>query len=277
MASPSVPNEGRGSSPSGELVEFDITEAPRAAASVVDSHQTASPASSPDLPAVCDAPRRSCTVPGCRRIIGSAAHDPHNVCISCRHGICSVDSRCAECVGWSSEVVESASRHQSRLQRKRESCSRKRGRSTPSVTHTTTEASQESVLCVDEMGESLCGSVNPHDSISQAAGSAHGPSPPFSAFLEQFSTFFGFDSGPPRTSFKDMVSELVTEQVQRQLECNVPSLPACSVPSAQGVAEAITNSPSHRGAKLSAEALRADVSGGSSRGQEPSASRVKLR
>ena len=134
----------------------------------------------------------------------------------------------------------------------------------------------DSALVGAEAAESLSGSLDPHDSISQAPESSHGYGPSLSSFLESFSAFFGFGSGPPCTSFKDMVSKLVAEQVQVQLATNSPSLAECSVPSAHGLAEASTNSPSDLGAQLDAEASQADVSGGSSRGHEPSIARGEV-
>ena len=103
--------------------------------------------------------------------------------------------------------------------------------------------------------------------------SDHSHVPAFSTFLHYFSTFFGFHSGPPRSSFKDMVLELVAEQVQRQLGGNVPSLSGHSLPSAKGMAEAIASPLSLLDAKLGAEAPRVDVSEGGGWGQELSVSR----
>ena len=73
-------------------------------------------------------PKRFCANQTCRRIIGSASNDPHTVCIVCRPGICTVNTRCSECDLWTSEIVLHAFKYQSALQKKRESRARRKAK-----------------------------------------------------------------------------------------------------------------------------------------------------
>ena len=214
MSSPAATG-GRDRSPSGHgVLASAVPTAPPAAVG------EASPAGSgrpPSLPpptpdsSVYGSHTRICAAPECNRILGSAFHDLHNVCITCRHDICSVDARCTECLPWPPDLVAWARKHQLYLQRRCAARSRRRDHGPPPVILSPVEP-PDSALVGAEAAESLSGSLDPHDSISQAPESSHGYGPSLSSFLESFSAFFGFDSDPPCKSFQDMVSKLVAEQ-----------------------------------------------------------------
>ena len=115
MSSPAATG-GRDRSPSGHgVLASAVPTAPPAAVG------EASPAGSgrpPSLPpptpdsSVYGSHTRICAAPECNRILGSAFHDPHNVCITCRHDICYVDAQCPECLQWLPDLVAWASKHQ---------------------------------------------------------------------------------------------------------------------------------------------------------------------
>lgn len=193
--------------------------------------------------------------------MGSASRDPHKVCISCRGSICSADQRCDECVSWPAEMVDKSASYQLLLQRKRESRLRRKGRASLSLP-------QEAPVPIDALDEES-GSLGPYDSVSQvqepSPRSAQASAPP----LALLSTVFG-------ASFKEYVSDLVMEQLQCQLAGNLTSLPARSLPSAQGMAEAIASPLSHLDAVAGAQALPVDESEEGSRRRELSGYRDSI-
>ena len=109
--------------------------------------------------------KRMCAVSKCNRVLPSASHDPHNVCIVCR-GFCSDADRCEECAGWEVSVVESARAYQCKLRRRRSRYAQRHdGSSGGSGQVNTGDTAPAS-----EGGESSSSvtSVTPHDSASQA-------------------------------------------------------------------------------------------------------------
>ena len=52
-----------------------------------------------------------CNCPKCRRGMSKPVFDRHTVCVLCRGFECSLDSRCDECMEWSSEEMEAYVKH----------------------------------------------------------------------------------------------------------------------------------------------------------------------
>ena len=191
--------------------------------------------------------RRFCSAPGCGRMIGSVAKDPHTVCIPCRGEICDVDKRCPECELWDSELVHGAFKHQLSLQRKRNSRSSRKGNTHTPTTESlpvfpdvlVSEGAQDT--CLGDSGDeedSHSVVIEPTDSVSLASerrestvgvDSSHSM---FSNFFHEFSTFFGFSGERQHSTFRDMVSDLVSQEFRVQLASNALSLSVCSMPSA---------------------------------------------
>ena len=173
---------------------------------------------------------------GCRMELGRVHDDPHTVCITCRGGLCDVDNRCAECASWSPTHVLQARKYQLAL---RQGMGFQAGESTPcqlSVTegagtnpslfrplHAVSPSSGHS----SSGGASVPGSVGPGVSGSQVPGPPQAPPWDMAEFFKGFATFLGLPVGQQHVPLPTMLSELVSEEVQRRL-ANPTSLPAPS-------------------------------------------------
>ena len=126
-----------------------------------------------------------------------------------------------------------------------------------------------------ESGESTSVSLDPLDSVSQSGAGPSGPTH-LSTFLHQFSSFFGFGDGPPPSSFKDMVSNLVVEQVQKQFDGHMSSLPLSAPVSVSGMAVPSAYHHSLLDVSRGAMALSVDVPEDGNRGREASVVRDRV-
>ena len=203
-------------------------------------------------------PRRICSTPGCRRAMGSASNDPHTVCIVCRKGFCTVDKRCPECAEWSSAIVAGAYKHQVALQRKRDYIAkRKVSKSTVLPPSCSPGAS-----LVSGGHSDIRDSVGPEDSVSQATFPRE-----VNQFFHDFASFFGFSQGMQHSSFSEMVSDLVTQQVELQLAAKQSSLSALPLSSAKSLVQSSSNPLPDLSDRQGVQSPQADVSVGGSRGQ----------
>ncbi|MPD03676.1 hypothetical protein E2C01_099323 [Portunus trituberculatus] len=115
--------------------------------------------------------------------------------------------------------------------------------------------------------DSVPGSVGPEDSIFQIPGSKVSPWDK-SSFFKGLAAFLVFQEGSKYVSFPDMVSAMVSKEVEDRLAPNTASLTAAPSLSVQGAVQSATNPPPGLGARQSVKSLLADMLAGGNREQE---------
>ena len=184
--------------------------------------------------------RRMCALSKCSRVLPSASHDPHNVCIACR-GFCSDTDRCEECADWEVSVVESARAYQCKLRRRRSRyAQRHHGSSGGSGQVNLGDSAPAS-----EGGDSFSSiaSVTPHDSASQAGA------PPLAGQLTSLLA--------PGSAFQSLLSDMISSQVSKCI-ANLATLPASSLPQAECLASSRPTSPTSAAPSSVQQAHQAD-------------------
>ena len=199
--------------------------------------------------------KRTCALPTCSRVLPSASHDPHTVCIACR-GFCADADRCEECAGWEVSVVESARSYQSKLRRHR---SRHDGFSGGSGQVPTGDAAPASE---GADSRSSVSSVSPHDSASQAGAS------PLAGLQTSLLA--------PGSAFQSLLSDMISSQVSKCL-ANLANVPASSLPQAECLASSRPTSPISAAPSSVHMAHQAEWSRGGSLGNEPPSGRAGKR
>ncbi|MPC60602.1 hypothetical protein E2C01_054655 [Portunus trituberculatus] len=87
-------------------------------------------------------------------------------------------------------------------------------------------------------------------------------------FFKKFAAFLRFQEGSKYVSFPDMVSAMVTKEVEGRLAPNTTSLTAAPSLSVQGAVQSATNPPPGLSTRQSVKSLLADVPVGGNREQE---------